>query len=612
MSARATLAAPGWRNDTPRDRYPSVMTTASIRSSVPLLADPPAHGVLQAVGECTSDLASIRDRTVILRGIVRRTRMLIGADMCYLSLNDLAAAETFIHITEGVTTEAYQNIRMPLGTGVLGAVAAGGIAVQTADYLVQAEMNHLPAIDEIVRAEGVKAILGAPLRVGGQMIGALLVAHRVETTFSPATIAALEQMAAQTAIALEQTRLAEEIVHLQRQVANAETVTTRRHRELEDVLRFDEQLLGALIASAGPAGVLDLLRQATARPVGLYDPMGRLRSGDAVVTDAVLRSRPIRSAVEASAVGGGAIAVTGARGALILAAASAGEEHLGTLVMPGIDQPVPAAMLVRASVFVSAMLLLERTISDADNREQSALIDDLLHARPGDQHGVRARMLAYGVNPSGTITVFVTGVAASERYLTISAVRDALGLSSSLVALHAGHVCAITATDDAEKLAARIVQLSTSRSVAALVGYSVSQQGLAGLAGAHEEAHRVISAQKALGWPSGHADAIRLGLAGIVLSGVEADHVNAVIDRLLGPLLGYDRRNDSRLTETAWAYLENGTRLAPTAEQLHVHRNTVRQRAERIDGILGAGWRRPMTSVDVHFALRLWRLRERA
>lgn len=574
-----------------------------------LLPDPAAARVLQAVCECSADLASIRDRTVILKGVIRRTRTLLDADMSYLSLNDLSVGETHIHVTDGVNTEAYRSIRMPLGTGVLGAVAAGGTAVQTADYLGDPEMSHLPDIDAIVKAEGVKAILGAPLRVGGRVVGALLIGHRTETTFSVATITALEQMATQAAIALEQTRLVAEIQRLDRHVGSTESLNARRQRELEDVLRFDERLLGALVASTGPAGILDILSQATGAPVGLYDPMGRLLAGADVAEHDDLGAWETRAAIDASATGGAAVTITRDNRSLVVASSSAGDEHLGTLVMASPARPEHSVMLERASVFVSAMLLLERTISDAENREQSALIEDLLNARPGENIGVKARLLQYGLNAMGATTVFVTSVPVAARYPGVAAVRDALGSASSLVSLHDGHICAIVATDSPKTLAERIVRVLTGQAIEPLVGYSVSERGLDGLADAHGEAHRIVSAEKALGWSRGHADVLKLGLAGMMLSGVDTDYVDALIARLLGPLREYDTTNDSQLMETAWVYLECGSRLGPTAEQLHVHPNTVRQRAERIDSILGAEWRVPPASVDVHFALRLWRLR---
>ncbi|WP_442800069.1 helix-turn-helix domain-containing protein [Nocardia sp. NBC_01730] len=64
-----------------------------------------------------------------------------------------------------------------------------------------------------------------------------------------------------------------------------------------------------------------------------------------------------------------------------------------------------------------------------------------------------------------------------------------------------------------------------------------------------------------------------------------------------------------QLCLTAWHYLENGGRLTPTAHSPHVHRNTVRQRADRIDALIGATWRLPPDNVDMHFTLRLWKLR---
>lgn len=585
------------------------MTTTSPSDTTEfLLADPSDERILQAVSECSSDIASIRDRTVILKGIVRRLRTLTGADMSYLSLNDLRAGETYVHVTDGVNTEAYRSIRMPLGTGILGAVAAGGTAVQTQNYLGDFEMNHLSDIDEIVRGEGAVALLGAPLRVGGRIVGALLIGHRTTTLFSRATAVALEHMATQAAVALEQTRLVTEIQRLNSHVGSTETMNAERQRELEDVLRLDERLLGALVASSGPVGVIDILGESTGASVGLYDPLGRLMAGDEVATAEDLADWATRSAIDASAAGGAAVTVARHERSLIVAASSAGDEHLGTLILSGVGKQAYSAMLERASVFVSTMLLLERTISDANNREQTVLIEDLLAARPDEQLAVRTRLLQYGLSVTGSLAVFVIAVTDAARYPAMAAVRDGLGSSPALVSQHAGHICAVVSDDDAEAVAQRVMTMMMSHSMAPLIGYSVSSEGIEGVPNAHVEAHHVVAAQKSLGWESGFADTLRLGVAGMMLSGVDTENIGALVSKHLGPLQKYDAENGTVLVETAWAYLENGSRLAPTAAQLHVHPNTVRQRAERIDAVLGAQWREPSTSVDVHFSLRLARL----
>ncbi len=53
----------------------------------------------------------------------------------------------------------------------------------------------------------------------------------------------------------------------------------------------------------------------------------------------------------------------------------------------------------------------------------------------------------------------------------------------------------------------------------------------------------------------------------------------------IATLAAYDRCRHTSLLETLELYLECGTNIADTAEELHIHRNTVQQRLERIQSI---------------------------
>lgn len=112
-----------------------------------------------------------------------------------------------------------------------------------------------------------------------------------------------------------------------------------------------------------------------------------------------------------------------------------------------------------------------------------------------------------------------------------------------------------------------------------------------------------------LGWRSGYADRARLGVAGLLLGGHDERVVKALVERHLGPVLAYDAERGTRLAQTAAAVLEAGSRTAAAA-RLFVHVNTVRQRVERLDALLGPGWDAPPRSLDVHAALRLMALRD--
>ncbi|MGC8141092.1 hypothetical protein ACP3W2_27055, partial [Salmonella enterica] len=79
----------------------------------------------------------------------RRTRHLLRSDMAYISLNDHAAGETYIRQSDGVTTQEYRTLRMPIGYGILGRVATGVAPYQTTDYLRDESIPHLDSIDEI-------------------------------------------------------------------------------------------------------------------------------------------------------------------------------------------------------------------------------------------------------------------------------------------------------------------------------------------------------------------------------------------------------------------------------------------------------------------------------
>ena len=164
---------------------------------------------LTALYETANDLIAIRDVDAILAAIVRRARQLLGADMTYLSLNDEAEGASFMKVTDGSVSAEFRNLRLPLGTGLLGLVAQTGAPYHTDDYQHDSRFVHREYIDHAVNDEGLRAILGVPLLVEGTVIGALLATHRTVRAFPPSEISLLTSFAAHAAVALENARLFE-------------------------------------------------------------------------------------------------------------------------------------------------------------------------------------------------------------------------------------------------------------------------------------------------------------------------------------------------------------------------------------------------------------------
>ncbi|SDH61308.1 DNA-binding transcriptional regulator, PucR family [Leifsonia sp. 157MF] len=574
---------------------------------------PSTAAVLRAMRESASDIANVRDGVLVSRAIVRHTRRLLGTDMAYLSLNDLAAGETYIHVTDGVRTEAYRSIRMPLGTGVLGAVAAGGAVVQTADYLSDSDMNHLPDIDEIVREEGVVAIMGAPLRVGGRVIGGLLVADRTATHFPRGAVEALERMAELGAIAVEQSRLVAENAALATQVKSAEGQGEERLKRVEKVLRLDDQMVQSLVAPTGLTGVAGTLSEAVHMAVGIHDARGRLVAGQPLLPRQAFDHWEVRAAVASSTQSGRSVGVRWDRRPYVVVSVTSGDEQIATLVARGPVEQIEAQLLERAATFVGAIMLFERSLIDAYNRAQSALFDDLVSDRSGDRHALTAAAQSYGITATEPSAVLAIATSPSERYQALNTTRAALRDRPAVVSLHGSEVCVILGSpaepDVVHALSSELVAALRTEGMSPLIGIGHAD-GSEFIAGAHHQAHRVLAAEVALGWRSGYADAVQLGLAGLLLSGTDRATVDAMLERTIGPLTEYDETHSSELRLTAWTYFECGTHLESTATRLFLHRNTVRQRAERIDALLGPNWRRAPWSADIHLALRVWRLSE--
>jgi PAS domain S-box-containing protein len=116
-----------------------------------------------------------------------------------------------------------------------------------------------------------------------------------------------------------------------------------------------------------------------------------------------------------------------------------------------------------------------------------------------------------------------------------------------------------------------------------LVAVGEPGEGLAGLRGSLEDAGRVLRLARRLGlhgpvWPE---DVI---VAELVTSSPPAA---ATLIRMLAPLVAEDERRRGDLVATLRTYLAEGLSIHRTAEQLFLHRNSVRSRLRRIEALLG-------------------------
>lgn len=576
------------------------------------------EGLLRVLYDTATDLTGIRDVEAVLKAIVRRTRSLIGSDIAYLSLNDYATGESYIRVTDGAATAQFRNIRMPLGEGVLGAVATGEAPAQSADYLRDDTKSHLESSDAAVAAEGVKAIMGVPLRVEGKVIGALLVADRRAHTFSSDDVALMESIGTHAAVALENARHFTEVADALARLDQAQRQNLAHVRALEELASLDRRLMETLASTDSLPALLRLLGESMDGEVFVVSPTGQPMAGTVPGTD--FGSPAALSAAEMSAAQTLPVPFTANGLDYTVMSAVAGDQHLASLVVAGHLTQERTAVLERSALVLSAALLFERTYQEAQYRLQLELIDELLNPRSENVEAVKRRAGRFGLAENLQLVVRVVGVSDDQRQRALAVLRRHTEGRPGITALHESHLCIIEPpayAGDGPASAAMsgrtaggqaIVDALKRQRIEATVGSSEAVTGFPRLSAAHAEAHAVLGALQALGRHGEAADKAALGTAGMLLGAMESPFAAQLLAAQLGPLLNYDATRGTQLVQTAWTFLENDSSMAAAANALHIHANTLRQRLARIDNILGEDWRRGGRSLDVHVALRLWRL----
>ena len=95
-----------------------------------------------------------------------------------------------------------------------------------------------------------------------------------------------------------------------------------------------------------------------------------------------------------------------------------------------------------------------------------------------------------------------------------------------------------------------------------------------------------------------------LGVYKILLDMHDKNQLQEFALNYLGPLIEYDKKWGTDLITTLEAYIKNDKKICKTADELFVHRNTVRYRIERINDILGVDLEDGDMLFNIYFSLK--------
>jgi K+-sensing histidine kinase KdpD len=144
----------------------------------------------------------------LLDELLVRVRAALDADTAAILLLDEDTNELVPRAAKGIEEEVERGIRIPLGQGFAGSVAAARRSVSIDD------LEDADVFNPILREKGITSLLGAPLVLRGRVLGVLHVGTLEKRIFSPDDTEVLELVAERVAIALERSLVHEELLAL--------------------------------------------------------------------------------------------------------------------------------------------------------------------------------------------------------------------------------------------------------------------------------------------------------------------------------------------------------------------------------------------------------------
>ncbi|MFG1648046.1 helix-turn-helix domain-containing protein [Amycolatopsis sp. NPDC049252] len=554
-------------------------------------------------------LTALGELDDVLQSIVHHAHDLIGTDFTYLSLVG-ADGRLSARASEGTISAEFLAAAIPTTVGLGGRVLASRSPHWVRDYATSTLIEHDPNFDRLVVTEDLVALLGVPLVIRGEAVGALFAADRSERSFQADEIALLNAFADHAAVALDNARLYEASRTALRELRGA-------YRKIERAQAIHEALTGVVLGGGTPGDVAQLLADQLGGSVTLLDRAGTTP----VHRDSASGPCPspsetdLAGAVAAARRSGRCTTSPGAGGTTrSVAAIQAGDSYLGALAWSrkaraGNEVPDDTDLrtLERATHILGLLILKERAVAEASERLSGELLTELMVGSPGISPAQRARTRARDIDADRLDLVLVAVSPAVSSTDLSRHLHDIARERSGLAGEHLGRATMILPGADDERTVEEVhSRLRRTLGVPlVVVGERAIDQDWSR---AFALAGRCGAVMRALGHTDTGATTRRYALYAMVFDPDRAGELDRFLDGALGPLLDYDRRRGTDLVETLTAYYDHQANVAATARALHVHVNTLLKRLDRAGSVLGVDWRHE-NDLELRLGLRLHQLR---
>ena len=160
----------------------------------------------------------------LLAELLARTRELLNTDTAAVLLLDETENELVARAAVGLEEEVERGVRIPVGGGFAGRIAAERRPI------VLDDVGHADVLNPILREKGIKSLLGVPLIASDTVVGVIHVGTLAPRLFTPDDEELLELVASRAALAIGKARIHEETVRLDQLKLNFVAVASHELR----------------------------------------------------------------------------------------------------------------------------------------------------------------------------------------------------------------------------------------------------------------------------------------------------------------------------------------------------------------------------------------------
>lgn len=176
-----------------RPKYPAAITLSAMTS---LRSRPSAEDKLRDIQSLTDAALSRLDTPDLLAELLDRVKRIVQADTAAVLLLDPGSRHLIATAASGLEEEIRQGVRIPVGGGFAGRIAAERRPV------VLDRVDDTTVVSPILLRRGIRSLLGVPMIASGVVVGVLHVGSLTPRTFTSEDAGLLRLAADRAALAV--------------------------------------------------------------------------------------------------------------------------------------------------------------------------------------------------------------------------------------------------------------------------------------------------------------------------------------------------------------------------------------------------------------------------